>query len=97
MYSLPTYHNGLVTSEHKPKHWGYWCASHPIINITKQTPLTTIQHIRARYSNIDPVVVVVCDMNAIGAVTPGCRSPRIIPSPAIPPLASTTITETVVP
>ena len=36
MYSLPTYHNGLVTSEHKPKHWGYWCASHPIIYITSK-------------------------------------------------------------
>ena len=27
MYSLPTYHNALVISENKPKHWSYWCAA----------------------------------------------------------------------
>ena len=37
-YSLPTYHNALVISENKPKHWSYWCASHPIVSQSPNKP-----------------------------------------------------------
>ena len=92
MYSLPTYHNGLVTSEHKPKHWGYWCVSYPSISQLQANP--THYSPAFVHDNVDSIVL--CEINATvalhSAVMPGCRSPRIIPSLATLPLESTNST-----
>ena len=50
MYSLPTYHNALVISENKPKHWSYWCASHPIVSQSPNKPYWLVLQLSVYYS-----------------------------------------------